>query len=117
MNYLAELLYNPSSMVVAAQGQTNPSPPLQSNAEGGFGHNVASALDAGKNVGQSFLTYVNALQLAPVDPVIWEYLYAPRIIMGDPTLTRLKGCAPSPDSCGDSSGGGGCFITMAADGD
>jgi hypothetical protein len=119
-NILTSILYSPTSMVVITQGTTYTTTALYGNAEGSYGHNMASALDSGKNVGQSFLTHVNVPTLDPPDdPAYWEYQFAPRIILGDPTLTRLTGCESnaggvSDDGAGSESGSGGCFISTAA---
>jgi len=105
-NILTSILYSPSSMVVLAQGDTYIATALYGNAEGSFGHNVATAIDSGKNIGRSFLTHVNVPTLEPnSDPAYWEYQYAPRIILGDPTLTRLTDCEAPPVNNGGNGGG------------
>ena len=110
-NFLTSILYSPTSMVVVAQGSTYTVPcNMPSNVEGFYGHNIAAALDSGKNFGQSFKTHINVPLFYPFNSIelgFWDYYYAPRIILGDPTLTRLTDCEPPPNNGGESEGGGG----------
>jgi hypothetical protein len=82
---------------------------MSSNVEGFYGHNIAAALESGKNFGQSFLTHINVPQYYPLDIVpgwnFWDYDYAPRVILGDPTLTRLTDCEAPPTNNGGNGGG------------
>jgi hypothetical protein len=109
-NFLTSILYSPTSMVVVAQGSTYVvSCFMSSNVEGFYGHNIAAALESGKNFGQSFLTHINVPQYYPLDIVpgwnFWDYDYAPRVILGDPTLTRLTDCEAPPTNNGGNGGG------------
>ena len=86
-NFLTEVLYNPNSMVVVAKGTTNDSGGLGTNQDGFFGHNIATALDSGKNFGEAILSHVNVPLQYP-----WsedrELHYATPVFLGDPSLTR-----------------------------
>lgn len=87
-NFLAEILYSPTSKVLIAKGTTNSSGGMGTNQEGFFGHNIATSLSNGNTFGQAILDHVNV-------PLKWpwsdsrEYHYATPIILGDPAL-RLR---------------------------
>jgi len=84
-NFLASLLYSPTSMVVAAKGTTNNSGGMGTNQNGFFGHNIASALSGGASFGEAILGHVNVPLIQP-----WadsrEFHFGTSIILGDPTL-------------------------------
>jgi len=86
-NFLTSILYSPTSMVLIARGTTNDSGGMGNNQNGFFGHNIATALDAGKNFGQAILSHVNVPLVSP-----WsksqEFHFASIITLGDPTLKR-----------------------------
>lgn len=84
-NFLAALLYNPTSEVLVARGSTNNSGGMGTNAKGFFGANVAASLAKGGRVGDAIREHVNS-------PLIgaWlqdrEFLVGPNVVLGDPSL-------------------------------
>jgi hypothetical protein len=88
-NFLASVLYSPTSDVLVAKGTTNNSGGMGSNTNGFFGHNIASALASGAVFGDAVRGHVNVPLLAP-----WsgsrEYHFATAVILGDPTLRRMN---------------------------
>lgn len=84
-NFLTSALYSPTSSAVVAKGTTNNSGGMGSNANGFFGHNIATAMSQGKSIGQAILSHVNVPLIYP-----WsdsrEFHTGTTIILGDPTL-------------------------------
>jgi len=84
-NFLTSVLYSPTSEVLAAKGTTNDSGGLGTNANGSYGHNVATRMEAGKSLGRALIDHVNVPLLPP-----WsadrEFHYATVVLLGDPTL-------------------------------
>jgi hypothetical protein len=84
-NFLAAMLYSPTSTVLVARGSTNNSGGMGTNENGFFGHNIATAMSQGQSMGQAVLSHVNV-------PLRWpwsdhrELHFAPNVILGDPTL-------------------------------
>lgn len=87
-NFLSSVLYSPTSTVLVAKGTTNNSGGMGTNANGYFGHNMATSMTAGKSFGQAMLDHVNVPLIQP-----WassrEFHFATAIVLGDPTL-RLR---------------------------
>jgi len=87
-NFLASMLYSPTSDVVVAKGTTNDSGGMGNNSNGFFGHNIASALASGAVFGDAVRSHVNV-------PLIWpwslsrEFHFGTVVILGDPTLRRM----------------------------
>ncbi len=88
-NFLASVLYGPTSDVLIAKGTTNDSGGMGNNANGFFGHNIATALSSGSSLGDAVLSHVNVPLIPP-----WsgdrEFHYGTPVILGDPTLLRLS---------------------------
>jgi hypothetical protein len=86
-NFLASVLYSPTSDVLVAKGTTNDSGGMGNNSNGFFGHNIASALASGAVFGDAVRSHVNV-------PLIWpwsisrEFHFGTVVILGDPTLRR-----------------------------
>jgi hypothetical protein len=84
-NFLASVLYSPTSAVLVAKGTTNNSGGMGTNENGFFGHNIATAMSQGQSLGQAVLGHVNV-------PLRWpwsdsrELHYGTNVILGDPTL-------------------------------
>jgi hypothetical protein len=84
-NFITAVLYSPYSNVVVARGSTQNSGGLGTNSNGFYGHNIATALSMGSNIGDAILYHVNV-------PLIWpwstdrEFHFSPNIVLGDPTL-------------------------------
>jgi len=87
LTFLSTALYAPQSLALVAKGTTNNSGGMGTNAEGFFGHNVASTLASGGTFGEAILRHVNTPLIYP-----WsdsrEFHYATVVILGDPTLRR-----------------------------
>jgi hypothetical protein len=85
-NFLTSVLYSPTSAVLVARGTTSDSTGLGTNADGSFGHNIATALAGGACFGAAILRHVNVPLVYPwsLEP---ELHYAPSVVLGDPTLT------------------------------
>jgi hypothetical protein len=87
-NFLTSIVYSPTSAVLVAKGTTNDSGGMGNNQNGFFGHNIATAMTAGKGIGSALLSHVNT-------PLLWpwsqdrEFLLGTSVIIGDPTL-RLR---------------------------
>jgi hypothetical protein len=87
-NFLASVLYSPTSDVLVAKGTTNDSGGMGNNSNGFFGHNIASALASGAVFGDAVRSHVNV-------PLIWpwslsrEFHFGTVVILGDPTLRRI----------------------------
>jgi hypothetical protein len=85
-NFLTSMLYSPTSMVVVAKGTTNDSGGMGTNADGFFGHNIATSMSQGSSIGDALVHHVNV-------PLIWpwstsrEFHVATSILLGDPTLS------------------------------
>jgi hypothetical protein len=84
-NFLASVLYSPLSLVLVAKGTTNNSGGLGSNTEGYFGHNIATAMDAGASIGEAVVGHVNVPLISPWDGSR-EFHFATPVLLGDPTL-------------------------------
>jgi hypothetical protein len=85
VNFLAAMLYSPTSTVLVAKGSTNDSGGMGTNENGFLGHNIATAMSQGQSMGQAVLNHVNV-------PLRWpwsdsrEFHFAPNVILGDLTL-------------------------------
>lgn len=72
-------------VVLVAKGTTNDSGGLGTNADGFFGHNIATSMEGGESIGAALVDHVNV-------PLIWpwstdrEFHYASALLLGDPTL-------------------------------
>jgi len=84
-NFLSSVLYSPLSMVLVAKGTTNNSGGLGTNSEGFFGHNIATAMDAGASFGEAVVGHVNVPLISPWDGYR-EFHFATPVFLGDPTL-------------------------------
>jgi hypothetical protein len=86
-NFLSSVLYSPTSAVLVAKGTTNDSGGMGNNADGFYGHNVATALSNGSSFGRALLAHVNVPLLSP-----WsasrEFHFGTPVVLGDPTLRR-----------------------------
>jgi hypothetical protein len=86
-NFLASVLYSPTSNVLIAKGTTNDSGGMGNNLNGFYGHNIATALTAKKTFGDAILDHVNVPLIAP-----WssdrEFHLGTVVVLGDPTLRR-----------------------------
>jgi hypothetical protein len=86
-NFLASVLYSPSSDVLIAKGTTNDSGGMGNNSNGFFGHNIATALSAKDTFGSAILGHVDVPLIAP-----WsgdrEFHLGTVVVLGDPTLRR-----------------------------
>jgi hypothetical protein len=84
-NFLTSVLYSPTSTALVAAGKTTDAGGMGTNLDGFFGHNIATALDEGKNFGQAILGHVNVPLISP-----WsesrEFNFATPIFFGDLTL-------------------------------
>ncbi len=84
-NFLTAVLYDADGDVVLARGTTNNSGGMGMNQEGFFGHNVATRMEAGRNIGEAVLGHVNVPLVSP-----WkdsrEFHYATSVMLGDPSL-------------------------------
>jgi hypothetical protein len=84
-NFLAEVLYSPTSEVLVARGSSNDSGGMGSNQRGFYGHNIATALTRGASIGDAIMTHVNVPLLNP-----WsqsrEFHVGVNVLLGDPTL-------------------------------
>lgn len=87
-NFLASVLYSPLSLVVVAKGTTNNSGGMGTNSDGFFGHNIATAMDAGASIGDALVSHVNVPLIYPWDGSR-EFHFATPVLLGDPTL-RLR---------------------------
>ena len=85
-NLMTEILYSPSSLVVAGKGTTNNSGGLGTNEDGPFGSNIARRMDHGENLGQAVVYHVN-VPLLPGWVANREFLFGTLVLLGDPTLT------------------------------
>jgi hypothetical protein len=92
-NFLTSVLYSPTSEVVVAKGTTNDSGGMGNNLYGFFGHNIASALEAGTSFGEGVLSHVNVPLISPWSGAR-EFHFATAVILGDPTLLRLSSSGP-----------------------
>jgi fibronectin type 3 domain-containing protein len=111
-NFLTSVLYSPTSDVLVAKGTTNNSGGMGNNANGFFGHNIATALSEGKTFGQAILSHVNV-------PLVWpwsesrEFHYATSVVLGDSTLTYRYPETPSNPSPSDGATGISTTLTMS----
>ena len=64
-NFLAAILYSPTSTVVAAKGTTNSSGGMGKNGDGFFAHNIATSLSHGDSVGDAVVNHVSVPLVAP----------------------------------------------------
>ncbi len=84
-NFLAAMLYSPTSEVLVARGTTNDSGGMGNNRNGFFGHNVATVMARGGSLGQAVVEHVNV-------PLAWpwsesrEFHFATSVTLGDGTL-------------------------------
>lgn len=88
-NFLASILYSPTSDVLVAKGTTNNSGGMGNNTNGFFGHNIASALSSGASFGDAILKHVN-VPLVPPWSADREFHFATAVVLGDPTLRRMN---------------------------
>jgi len=79
------MLYSPTSSVLVARGSTNNSGGMGNNANGFFGHNIATALSQGFSYGEAILSHVNVPLVSPYN-LSREFQLSPNIVLGDPTL-------------------------------
>ncbi len=84
-NFLTSMLYSPTSSVLVARGSTNNSGGMGNNANGFFGHNIATALSQGFSYGEAILSHVNVPLVSPYN-LSREFQISPNIVLGDPTL-------------------------------
>jgi hypothetical protein len=61
---------------------------MGTNSDGFFGHNIATALDAGASIGDAVVGHVNVPLVYPWDGSR-EFHFATPVLLGDPTL-RLR---------------------------
>ena len=87
-NVLTSIVYAKNSAVLIGKGTTDDSGGMGNNAQGFYGHNVATAMTAGASFGNAILGHVNVPLLSP-----WsssrEFHFGTVLIVGDPTL-RLR---------------------------
>ena len=87
-NILTSIVYAKGSAVLIGKGTTNDSGGMGNNAQGFYGHNVATALAGGASFGDAILAHVNIPLIAP-----WsasrEFHFGTALVIGDPTL-RLR---------------------------
>ncbi len=100
-NFLTSVLYSPTSDVLVAKGTTNNSGGLGTNANGFFGHNIATALSTQQSLGDAVLGHINVPLISP-----WaesrEFHFGTLVILGDPSLRRSNDWwerAPYASSC------------------
>ncbi len=84
-NFLSSLVYSPTSAVLVAKGTTNDSGGMGNNENGFFGHNIATSLSYGSDLGQAILEHVNVPLITPWS-LSREFHFATNILVGDPTL-------------------------------
>jgi hypothetical protein len=84
-NFLASMLYSPTSEVLIARGSTNDSGGMGNNSNGFFGHNIATALIQSLSFGEALLSHTNVPLISPWSKSA-EFHLAPNVILGDPTL-------------------------------
>jgi uncharacterized protein (TIGR03437 family) len=109
-NFLTSILYSATSDVVLAKGTTNNSGGMGNNANGFYGHNVATALAAGMSFGDAILAHVN-VPLVSGFSIDREFYFGTPVVLGDPTLTRFVAAVP-PNILTDGSGviNGGSYL-------
>jgi hypothetical protein len=84
-NFLTTALYDEGSTVLIAKGTTNDSGGMGTNANGFFGHNLATGIASGLSLGEALLGHVNVPLRYP-----WsqdrELHFGTAVLLGDPTL-------------------------------
>jgi hypothetical protein len=89
-NFMDTAIYSPTSLVLVAKGAANDASGMGTNKNGYYGHNIATAIAGGGDLGEAVLAHVGV-------PLIWpwsdarEYLLATPVLLGDPTIRLRSG--------------------------